>query len=234
MLIELDGTRIVTDPLLRGRMFHLRRKTPVPDVSGVDAVLISHVHWDHLDRPSLARLPKDATIVVPRGARKLVQRTGFAHIEELVPGENIRLDGVDVRATQALHDVDSWPRRASAPALGFVTVGSQTIYFAGDTDVFPEMAELAPGLDVALLPIAGWGPTLPPGHMDARAAAGALTLLKPRLAIPIHWGTYAVVWARAHRAADPAEEFRTIAATLAPDVEVAVLAVGETITVSSA
>ena len=63
------------------------------------------------------------------------------------------------------------------------------VYFAGDTDLFDGMADLAP-VDVALLPIWGWGPTMGPGHMDPARAAQAAALLRARLAIPIHWGTY--------------------------------------------
>ena len=63
------------------------------------------------------------------------------------------------------------------------------VYFAGDTDIFDGMADLAP-VDVALLPIWGWGPTMGPGHMDPARAAQAAALLQARLAIPIHWGTY--------------------------------------------
>ncbi len=89
------------------------------------------------------------------------------------------------------------------------------------------MAELAP-LDLALLPVAGWGPRLPPGHLDARRAAEALRLLEPRVAVPIHWGTYSLdhrSGARAKRLVrEPAEEFRRLAAELAPAVDVHVLA----------
>src|SRR6185503_4278779 len=70
--------------------------------------------------------------------------------------------------------------------------GGARIYFAGDTDVFPEMASLGP-IDVALLPVAGWGPTLGPGHMNARRAAEALRLIRPKIAIPMHWGTFAPI-----------------------------------------
>ena len=67
--------------------------------------------------------------------------------------------------------------------------GGRSVYFAGDTDVFEEMADLAP-VDVALLPIWGWGPSMGPGHMDPARAAEAARLLDARVAIPIHWGTY--------------------------------------------
>src|SRR5262249_62274960 len=77
---------------------------------------------------------------------------------------------------------------APADGLGFVLEG---VYFAGDTDLFDGMADIgAVGLDVALLPIWGWGPRLPRGHLDPERAAEATRLLAPRVVIPIHWGTY--------------------------------------------
>jgi len=85
------------------------------------------------------------------------------------------------------------------------------------------MAELAP-LDVALLPVAGWGKSLGPGHLDARGAAEALRLLRPRIAVPIHWGTLAPVGIRPSDV--PAEDFARHAAELAPEVDVRVLPVG--------
>jgi L-ascorbate metabolism protein UlaG (beta-lactamase superfamily) len=80
------------------------------------------------------------------------------------------------------------------------------------------MRDLAP-LDLALLPVAGWGPRLPPGHLDARRAAEALMLLRPRVAVPIHWGTYGL-WGARTPDARPAEEFARAAADVAPDVVV--------------
>ena len=108
-----------------------------------------------------------------------------------------------------------------------------SVYFAGDTDVFDEMADLAP-LDVALLPVAGWGPRLGPGHMNAERAAQAAALLRPRVAIPIHWGTFHPTYAR--RGAwftDPPQEFAAHVADVAPSVEVRVLEPGESTSVSA-
>ena len=110
--------------------------------------------------------------------------------------------------------------------------GSRRIYFAGDTDLFAGMGELAPGLDLALLPVAGWGPSLGPGHLDPERAAEAARLLQPRLAVPIHWGTLRPLNERADPAARPAEEFRRRAAELAPDVAVRILEPGETLELS--
>ena len=111
-------------------------------------------------------------------------------------------------------------------AVGYVLAGTQSVYFAGDTDLFSGMAALGP-VDLALLPVAGWGPRLPPGHLDPARAAEAAALIRPRIAIPIHWGTYAP-WRPSPGDDTPALEFATKAATLAPDVEVRVLRPGDT------
>ncbi len=233
VLVELDGVRVLTDPVLRRRVLHLRRHTlPRADaLSGLDAVLISHAHWDHLDVPSLARLGGTPRAIVPRGAARLLRRSRFSEVVELDVGESTEVGGLTVTATRAEHDAGRGPLGVRAPALGYRLTGSKRVYFAGDTDLFGEMAELAP-LDLALLPVAGWGPRLPPGHLDARRAAEALRLLEPRIAVPIHWGTYSLITKRRPSEAavrEPAEEFRRLAAELAPEVDVHVLAEGESL-----
>jgi L-ascorbate metabolism protein UlaG (beta-lactamase superfamily) len=233
VLVELDGVRVLTDPVLRRRVLHLRRHTvPRADaLSGLDAVLISHAHWDHLDVPSLARLSGTPRAIVPRGAGRLLRRSRFGEIVELDVGESTEVGAVTVTATRADHDAGRGPLGVRAPALGYRLTGSKRVYFAGDTDLFAEMAELRP-LDLALLPVAGWGPRLPPGHLDARRAAEALRLLEPRIAVPIHWGTYSLITKRRESEADvrkPAEEFRRLAGDLAPEVDVRVLAEGESL-----
>jgi L-ascorbate metabolism protein UlaG (beta-lactamase superfamily) len=100
------------------------------------------------------------------------------------------------------------------------------VYFAGDTDVHESMKDLGP-LDVALLPVWGWGPKLGEGHLNPRTAAEALVLLRPRIAVPIHWGTFFPVGLRGTRLADPPHEFARHAAEVAPDVDVRILAPGE-------
>jgi L-ascorbate metabolism protein UlaG (beta-lactamase superfamily) len=206
---------------------HLRRRVPLDlaDLAGVDAALVSHVHYDHLDRPSLRRLGADVTLVVPVGARRLLR--GFSDVREVDVGDEVLFGDVTIHATPAEHRSARLTLR-SAPALGFVISGSQRVYFAGDTDLFEGMAALAGSLDVALLPVAGWGTKVGPGHLDPERAAHALRLLRPRLAVPIHWGTMSL----AHRktSSDPPEEFRRHAAELAPGVEVRVIEPGESLT----
>jgi L-ascorbate metabolism protein UlaG (beta-lactamase superfamily) len=103
------------------------------------------------------------------------------------------------------------------------------VFFAGDTDLFPGMSGLVPDLDLALVPVWGWGATLGAGHLDPLRAAEALSLLRPRRAIPIHWGTFVPLHrsARADFLRRPVEEFVEAARKKAPDVEIRVLNPGE-------
>ena len=110
------------------------------------------------------------------------------------------------------------------------------MYFAGDTAVYPEMAGIAPGLDLALLPVGGWGPTLRGGHMDPIAAAEAVALLKPRIALAIHWGTLwpvGMMRIRRDRFEEPARRFQEEARRVAPLVSVPLLDPGDGLEVSA-
>lgn len=140
---------------------------------------------------------------------------------------------MSVVATPARHDGRRRPLGAAVDALGFVVEGDGArIYFAGDTDLFDGMAHLGDGgLDVALLPVWGWGPSLGPGHLDPERAARAVALLRPRVAIPIHWGTLLPVTSTvraAHRRllTEPPRAFAAHCARLAPGVEVRILRPG--------
>ena len=232
VLIEVDGFRLLTDPVLRGRIAHLRRRGPrvAPDWRGrLDAVLLSHLHLDHFDLPSLRRLGMGTRLLVPRGAGSLLARQGFTAVEELAPGEATAIGTLPIAATDALHSGFRPPLGPTAAATGFLIGARRRIYFPGDTALFPGMADLSADLDTALLPIWGWGPTLGPGHLDPERAAEALQLLRPRLAVPIHWGTfYPVGWTRGARTflTDPPHRFARHAAIVAPEVEIAIVPPG--------
>jgi L-ascorbate metabolism protein UlaG (beta-lactamase superfamily) len=223
--------------VLRSRVLHLRRTGTVnwSVVRGLDAVLISHVHYDHLDLPTLRRLGGSLSFVVPRGAGRLLRRRGLQRVIELEPGDEQRIGAVTVRATHADHESKRLPFGAATPALGYVVSGSGRVYYAGDTDLFEGMGTLAQDLDVALLPIAGWGPKLPRGHLDPGRAAEAAGLLRPRIAVPIHWGTYRRIGLSRDAAAlrEPAESFARLAAERAPGVNVCVLPVGGSVEIET-
>ena len=236
--LEMDGLRLLTDPLLTARVGHLGRTSPPPDVAGwdVDAILISHLHVDHLHLPSLRRLPAGRPVFAPRGAGGFLARHGFDQVEEMDAGDVATLKGIAIEATPANHPNRHMPGRPRTRALGYVIHARRAVYFAGDTDLFHGMAtigdQVAGGrkLDVALLPVWGWGPTLGAGHLDPFRAAQALQMLRPALAVPIHWGTYFPMGLRAflprllHR---PPRAFADYAAHMAPDVRVCLLEPGQ-------
>jgi L-ascorbate metabolism protein UlaG (beta-lactamase superfamily) len=229
-LVELDGTRLLTDPLLRRRVLHLRRRddVPLPSISPrPDAVLLSHAHPDHLDPPSLRKVATDCPMIAPLGLARFLRRHGFEKIVELRVGERTRIGSLEVTAVTAAHDGRRYPIGRRLEALGFVIDGSASVYFAGDTDLFPGMARLAKRLDLALLPVWGWGPRVGRGHLDPERAADAVAMMRPRNAVPIHWGTLAGPGSgRRAGSAEPAEAFKRLAAKVAPEVRVWVLRPG--------
>lgn len=238
MLLDLDGTRLLTDPVLRPRIGPLVRHGPLPPphvTAGIDAVLISHLHHDHADLASLRRLGREVPLLIPPGSRGFFARKGFRGVTELSPGDSSRVGNLTVRAVEADHDGGRRRGAGDVQPVGFLIEGSRTVYFAGDTDLFDGMEGLAPNLDLALLPVWGWGPTLGPGHLDPEGAARAAALLSPRLAIPIHWGTlypFGLARLRPGRLTQPAEEFAAQARRLAPQVATRVLSPGESASIA--
>ena len=246
--VELAGTTVLTDPLLTTRLGPLSRVVPPPPPAswaGVDLVVISHLHNDHLHLRSLRLLGRDVPVVVPRGAGRWLARHGFRAVEELAPGQSLRHGGLTVTATHADHAAHRWGPRLThgphAPAVGhLLTGGGTTVYAAGDTDLFPGMTDLGDdGIDVALLPVWGWGPSLGPGHLDPDGAAAAVRQLRPGVAVPVHWGTYAVAgltslptpWRARMRAllTEPPRRFAAAVADAHPATSVALTVPGATV-----
>jgi L-ascorbate metabolism protein UlaG (beta-lactamase superfamily) len=236
VLVERDGTRVITDPLLRpSLMKFLRRRHEAPELEpeSVDAVLISHVHHDHLDLPTLRTLSRHVPVFVPVGAAPLLTREGFVAVTEFQVGDEVVIGGLRIQACDAVHAAVR-RRTSEPPSLGYLfgDPGSYT-YFAGDTELFDGMEAIAAeGVDLALLPVWGWGPTLGPGHMDPDQAAEALARLRAARAVPIHWGTYTPFGAGRlwpWMAERPPREFAESAARLAPEAAVTVLQPGESI-----
>jgi L-ascorbate metabolism protein UlaG (beta-lactamase superfamily) len=234
VLVEIDGVRLLTDPVLRRRIGPLWHHGKAPDpglAEDIDAVLISHLHHDHADAPSLRRLSRTVPVLAGPGAGDFLSRLGFGDVRELAPGEATEIGGVRVTATEADHPAGGRRFERASRAVGFEMDGERRIYFAGDTDLFDGMEEIGgERLDLALLPIWGWGTSIGAGHLDPERAARAAALLSAKLVIPIHWGTlYPLGLARLRP--DPLRQPPLHLARwmreLAPQSELRVLAPGE-------
>jgi L-ascorbate metabolism protein UlaG (beta-lactamase superfamily) len=236
VLVEQEGVRLLTDPLLRGGIAHVRRRVAAPRLEALrdlDAVLISHAHADHLDVASLRMLRHRGPIIAPPGCARLLSRARAGEVIELAEGEHCSVGAVEVTAVAAEHDGKRHPLGRDIAALGFLLDGPTRVYFAGDTDVYDDMAQLAGRVDLALLPIWGWGPRLPAGHMNPETAARAVALIRPAVAVPIHWGTMRSIGTRAASDADgPPKAFAAAVADLAVPTEVRILQPGESMPLS--
>jgi L-ascorbate metabolism protein UlaG (beta-lactamase superfamily) len=149
-------------------------------------------------------------------------------------GGYARVGGVEIEAVRAEHDGRRFPQDRRSDAIGFVLRGAGgSVYFAGDTGWFEEIGEVGE-VDVALLPVAGWGPKLGPGHLDAGEAARAAALIAPRVAIPIHWGTYERIGMDTGHRAAAGRRVCGQRSELAPEIAAGLLAPGATHDVAAA
>jgi L-ascorbate metabolism protein UlaG (beta-lactamase superfamily) len=204
--IELGGLRVLTDPVLTARVAHLSRQDPPvsPEARDADVVVVSHLHADHLHLPSLRLLPARAGLIVPRGSAALLARRDAklaARTHEVVVGDTVRMGGLTITAAPAAHDGRRSPgSRFGGPALGYLfEAARQRAWFAGDTGLFDEMAGLGK-VDVALVPVGGWGPTLGSHHLNPVQAAEAVRRIGARDAVPVHYRT---LWPTGLRALAP-------------------------------
>lgn len=191
--VELGSIRIGTDPLLVDRLMHLRRysTSPTSVATELDLVLVSHAHGDHLHVPSLARIPAEAPIVVPRGVARLLGRLPGRTVVEVEPGEHVQVAGVGIDVLPAHHDGRRHTLARHGPsALGYrVATASHAFWYPGDTGLDARMSDVD-AVDLALVPIGGWGPTLGEEHMDPEQASEAVRRVGARWAVPVHYGTF--------------------------------------------
>jgi L-ascorbate metabolism protein UlaG (beta-lactamase superfamily) len=201
-VLRLGGLTVLTDPVWSRKIPGVKpRLTPpgiaLADVGRVDAVVISHNHYDHLDAPTIRRLPRDTPVLVPGMLGAWFRRRDFTRVVELDWWESVRLGGVDFDFVPAHH----WSRRGlndSCRTLwgGWVLrAGDRSVYFAGDTGYghwFGEIGARHPGLDIALLPVGAYEPNwfMKPVHMNPAEAVRACEDLGARRMATMHWGTF--------------------------------------------
>lgn len=230
--------------MLRDRVVFLRRHgdNPAPQMlaeRSPQVVLISHLHYDHADLASLRMLPRETLVVAPRGSGLYLARGTGLEVHEVRAGDRLRVADVEVTAVPAAHgDGLSGPRPATA-SLGFALRNRLSVYFAGDTGLFEEMDQVGRefDLDLALLPVWGYSHHVGAGHLTPRTAAEALLRLKPRVAVPIHWGAMRLpgphaLWKSVGYLNRPPQTFAEHASLLSPDTDVRILRPGESTTLN--
>ncbi|MDO8107541.1 MBL fold metallo-hydrolase [Isoptericola sp. b441] len=240
VLLEADGVAVVADPVLRSRAGLLRHVSPPPDRAWQrpDAVLISHLHHDHCDLPSLRGLGAPL-VLVPPGSGSWLRGRGIQGVRELAPGDSARIGpGVRVTAVPAVHSGRREPWGPEAIATGHLLEGPRTTsWLAGDTALFEGMRELPAiasrnHIDLAVVPVWGWGPNLGPGHLDPHQAAEAVARARAEHAVAVHWGSLHPAGMRRamrHHLRTPGDRFVAAVRTVAPTTTVHALNPGETL-----
>jgi len=190
--VTLGGVRLAFDPVFPPQLAHLRRRgdVPPPAASTADLVLISHLHADHLHLGTLRGFPATTELIVPMGAGRLLRRLPH-RVTEVPPHGTLVRRGLAIEALPAHHPPHRFPgSRAQAPPLGFRVSGSGTsVWFPGDTGLFDGLEEVGE-VDLALVPIGGWGPSLGEHHLDPAQAVEAVRRVGAQWAVPVHYGTY--------------------------------------------
>jgi L-ascorbate metabolism protein UlaG (beta-lactamase superfamily) len=202
-VIQTGGLTVLTDPVWSSRIpGWITRFTP-PGIAWeslprIDAVLISHNHYDHLDLPTITRLPRDTPMLVPGNLGWWFRRRGFRDITDFDWWESRRIGDVAFDFVPAHH----WSRRTPYDTNqslwgGWVLTpaGGPRTYFAGDSgygDWFREIGARYRGIDLALLPVGAYEPSwfMRPQHMNPEEAVRAAADVGARRMATMHWGTF--------------------------------------------
>lgn len=208
-VVQIGGLTVLTDPVWSKRIPGVRPRFTPPGLAlealgRIDAVVISHNHFDHLDAPTIRRLPRETLMLVPAGLAWWFHRLGFREVVELDWWESTSVGPIEVQFVPAHH----WSRRTPFDGCqslwgGWMLTANQgspdqrRVYFAGDSAYGPGFAEIAqrcPGIDIALLPVGAFLPRwfMKPLHMNPAEAVRACADLDAARMATIHWGTFAL------------------------------------------
>jgi L-ascorbate metabolism protein UlaG (beta-lactamase superfamily) len=242
VLLEIDGRRVLVDPVWSGRASPLgwvgpRRWFAPPialaDLPAIDVVLITHDHYDHLDRATIAAMKSwPTTFVVPLGIGAHLSSWGVpeARIVELdwwgrtriavTGGLDPRPDGLEIVCTPARHasgrmliddDAKLW--------AGYAIIGTRhRVYDSGDTGLFPALREIGARLgpfDLTMIEVGQYNRAWPDWHLGPEQAVRAHQMVRGRVMLPVHWGAFALAY---HAWTEPIE--RALAAADAASVAV--------------
>ncbi len=198
-LIHLVDKNILTDPNFSNWIWIVKRHVAAgfrqKDLPPLTAILISHAHYDHFDESTLNKLDPKIPIIVPPGVDKYAKEVGFEKITVLSPWQSLEVDGFKITAVPAKHFHGRNPYTDNTTDFqGYIIQGGgKTVYFAGDTGMFPDFKEIGRrfSIDVALLPISAYNPpAFRRNHLSPEDAIEAFEMLGAKIMIPIHWGSF--------------------------------------------
>lgn len=236
-LIEDQGDVWLTDPIFSDAILGLRHRlhppgVPLEKIPAPRFAVISHNHYDHLDAPTIERLPASTVMVVPLGLAGWMRDEGREHVTELDWWQSAVIGDWTITCLPAQHwSIRTLDRNETLWASWLVEGHGRRYYFAGDTGYFPGFAEYGRRfgpIDVALLPIGAYAPRwfMAYQHMDPAQALRAFEELDARYLVPVHWGTFRL---SDEPLDEPPRELARVAASR-PDLteRIKVLAIGET------
>jgi L-ascorbate metabolism protein UlaG (beta-lactamase superfamily) len=225
-LIEIDGLRLLTDPVLSERASPLpfagpKRFTPpaltVAQLPQIDAVLLSHDHFDHLDRHTIRALTgKVDRFYTPLGVGKRLIAWGVdaARVVELDWWQEAKFGPLTFAATPAQHFSGRGLRDGNSTLwASWCVLGTRArLFFSGDTGMhagFAEIGERYGPFDLTLIECGAYNELWPDVHMQPEQSIAAHQLVRGRTMMPVHWGTFDLAM---HRWDEPAERIRALAA----------------------
>ncbi|WP_437768385.1 MBL fold metallo-hydrolase [Sorangium sp. So ce281] len=225
VLLELDGRRVLTDPVFGERASPVSfagplRFHPVPaaldELPPLDAVLLSHDHFDHLCAPTIEALARTRVpIVTPLGVGALLEALGVdpARITELDWHERAEIGGVRFTATPSQHFSGRGPtsRNATLWASWVIEAERRKVFFSGDTGLFPGFEDIGKQhgpFDLVMLEVGAYHPAWGTIHLGPENALTAFEMLGGGTLLPVHWGTFNLAL---HDWDEPAETLLSLA-----------------------
>ncbi|HLS27205.1 MAG TPA: MBL fold metallo-hydrolase [Opitutales bacterium] len=207
-LIQANGLNILTDPIFSDRCSPVQfvgpRRKAAPGLQfsqlpPIDAVVISHDHYDHLDNYSIQILGDTPRYFFPLGISRWFQRRGLTNFEEKDWGESVEFEGMRLHCLPAQHFSGRtlFDRNRTLWCSWMLEIGDKKVYFLGDTGYAPffeEVGEQFGAVDCALIPIGAYRPRwyMQPVHVDAREAVQIHKDIRSQFSIASHWGTFAL------------------------------------------
>jgi L-ascorbate metabolism protein UlaG (beta-lactamase superfamily) len=252
LLLEIGDVRVITDPNYEQTLGGFLPRVTAPGIAleslpRLDAILLTHAHFDHLSFKTLDRLPRDIPLFAPPSIARWLVSKGYRHAMPLEASKQALLGSagrVRLHAAAATHEgsryaIDRW---RSAANMYLIESDEESIFFAGDTALTPETHHLVDrvlwasgrSLDIALLPIGHAPPwkeqAFRKGHLTETDALALFEILGARVMLPYHWGTFRHVTAGAH---DAIRRLREVLATHHRREEVHIVEPGESLFVDA-